>query len=123
MTTLEAHASGPVAAKLTDGVIYQFQRVTPTILIELGSYHRAVTAGGSRWLSLDECMLLVQTVEGMRWLAWRCAVKSHPEFAGEPGRHKFTPLLEDFGLLCDITGAITAQDDDADPPVNQEAVS
>lgn len=113
--SFEAHVGGPVAAKLLDGELRYFERMTPKILIELGSYHRAMTGGGRGWLTIDQCMDLITTLEGMRWLAWRCAVKAQPEFAGDAGRERFMPLIEEFGLLTELVGQITAMPE-ADPP-------
>jgi hypothetical protein len=121
---LEAHVGGPVTAKLLDGSVVQLERVTPSMLVELGSFHRAMTGQGASWLTLDECMALVQTIEGMRWLAWRCAVKYQPEYQGEAGRHKFGPLVEDFHLLTSLVAELTAMpepEDGADPPEGAEA--
>lgn len=116
--SLEAYAGGPVTAKMTNGQVMQFERVTPSILVELGSYHRALTGKGQGWLTLDDCMALVTTVEGMRWLCWRCAVKYQPEYAGDAGREKFKPLLEDFNLLTGLASELTTfPESEADPTV------
>jgi len=90
------------------------------MLVELGSYNRAMTGGGRGWLTIDQCMDLITTLEGMRWLAWRCVVAAHPEFAGDAGREKFLPLVEDFKLLTELVGQITAMPE-ADPPAAGEA--
>lgn len=118
--SFEAHVGGPVTAKLLDGELRHFQRMTPKMLVELGSYNRAMTGGGRGWLSIDACMDLVSTIEGMRWLAWRCVVAAHPEFAGDAGRERFYPLIEDFALLSDLVGRITALPD-SDPQEPGEA--
>ena len=118
--TFEAHVGGPVAFKLLDGQLRYFERMSPKILIELGSYNRAMTGGGKGWLSIDQCMDLVTTIEGMRWLAWRCVVAAHPEFAGDAGRERFYPLVEDFALLSNLVGQITAMPE-SDPQQAREA--
>jgi len=118
--SFEAHVGGPVTFKLLDGEVRHFQRMTPKMLIELGSYNRAMTGGGRGWLSIDQCMDLITTIEGMRWLAWRCVVQAHPEFAGDAGRERFLPLVEDFNLLSGLVNEITAMPE-ADPPATTEA--
>lgn len=120
MTTIEAAAGQPIMARVGSGQVLQFDRISASILVQLGSYHRAVTGRGASWLTLDECMQLVQTIEGMQWLAWRCAVRMQPEFSGDAGRAKFMPLVDDFQLLTELVGAITQMPEagaGADPTV------
>jgi hypothetical protein len=120
--SFEAHVGGPVAFKLLDGQLRYFERMSPKILIELGSYNRAMTGGGKGWLSIDQCLDLITTVEGMRWLAWRCAVKAQPEFAGDAGRERFYLLIEDFHLLSSLVSHIAAMPN-ADPQAGAEGTA
>lgn len=103
-----AHAVGaPIVATMADGQTYTFSRATPRILAELGSWHRAQTDGnGGGWSSIEECYRLVQTIEGMEWLCWRCAAENHPDVK-RAGLMGFRKATNDFALLVKVSGELT----------------
>lgn len=108
--------SAPVMMQLADGETYTFSRATPRIMAELGSWYRASRNGdGFEWTSIDECVRLAQTIEGMEWLAWRCACEHHPEVK-QRGHKAFRSLTNDFGVLTNLIARITDFPGEEDGP-------
>jgi hypothetical protein len=123
--SLTAAVGSPVVATMADGQTYTFERATPRILAELGSWHRAQTGGtGDGWTSITDAIELVRTIEGMEWLAYRCAHKHHPEVK-KRGPMAFRAATNDFALLTRLCEELTdypdPQEGDARPPEAAEA--
>lgn len=118
-----------VSHQLPDENVYTFSRVTPTILSELASYARGIGAIPSerKWLRVEDALDLLDTIEGMRWVAYRCASEHTPGFQGARGRARFESLTDDFGVLASLIAAIANVGDEgseeaegSDPPAEPE---
>ena len=122
-TNLSAAVSAPVTATMADGQTYTFARATPRILAELGSWHRASNGqNGFGWTTIEDCIGLVRTIEGMEWIAWRCASEHHPEVK-KAGANAFRAATNDFALLVNLCGLLTdyPDPDEGTKPGNEES--
>lgn len=119
---MEAYVGKTIEVE-ANGRVFTFDRVTPRMLVELGSHARA-TGGidGKGWLTIEQCMSLAETFEGMRWLAWRAAKPHHPEFAAIERREAFYEAIDDMTLLATIVRRLCdfGGDDDGNPPAATE---
>lgn len=106
--SLEAVAAPPVVATMADGVQYAFSRATPRILSELGSWWRAQTGRGQSrdWLTLQQTLDLVRSIEGMEWLAWRCAAELDPAIKSA-GPSPFRVATNDYAMLVSLAEILT----------------
>ena len=119
---LSAAVSAGVVATMADGETYTFARATPRILAELGSWHRAKTGqNGFGWTTIEDCIGLVRTIEGMEWIAWRCACENHPEVR-KAGQGAFTRATNDFALLVKLCAELTdyPDPDEGTAPGNED---
>lgn len=125
--SLAAAVGSPVTAVMADGQTYTFERATPRILAELGSWYRAQSGEDGRgWTSIADAIALVRTIEGMEWLAWRCAHKHHPEVK-QAGPMAFRAATNDCALLIKLCEELTdypdpIEGDDDRPPETAEDI-
>jgi hypothetical protein len=104
---LSAAVGSPVIATMSDGKTYTFERATPRILAELGSWYRAQSGvAGGGWTSIEDAIKLVRTLEGMEWLAWRCACKHHADVK-QRGPMGFREATNDFSILTALANELT----------------
>lgn len=115
-----AAVGGPITARMADGNVYTFSRATPRILAELGSWARSQQGGNGReWTTIEDAVRLVRTMEGMEWLAWRCACEHHPDVK-QRGPMGFRAATNDFAVLTTLVNELTDYPDpETDPPAGE----
>jgi len=103
----ESATSDFVVMKLGDGREYTLERCTPNILIELGMQAKAANGlNGNAWLSFEDCLKLIKTIEGMKWLTYRCACKHHPDVRRN-GPVGFEKAVSNLSILIKAVDLIT----------------